>query len=46
MAIFLDTLSNRQNKEFYLNQSFKCESDNDKLLLIFATNQHQQTIGR
>jgi hypothetical protein len=38
MAIFLDMLSNQSNKEFYLKQRFKCETDHNTLLLIFFTN--------
>jgi hypothetical protein len=39
MATFLDTLVNRQDKEFYLKQGFTYKIDIDQSLLILAANQ-------
>ncbi|CAF4112432.1 unnamed protein product, partial [Rotaria magnacalcarata] len=41
MAKFLDTLSNRQDKEFYLKQGFTYKIDIDTSLLILAANQRR-----
>jgi len=42
MAIFLDTLSNRQDKEYYLKQGFTYKIDIDTSLLILAANQQRE----
>ena len=41
MATFLDTLSNRQDKEYYLKQGFTYKIDIDASLLILAANQQR-----
>ncbi|CAF3998572.1 unnamed protein product, partial [Rotaria sp. Silwood1] len=41
MAKFLDTLSNRQDKEYYLKQGFTYKIDIDTSLLILAANQRR-----
>jgi hypothetical protein len=42
MATFLDTLSNRQDKEYYLKQGFTYKIDIDASLLILAANQQRE----
>ncbi len=42
MATFLDTLSNRQDKEYYLKQGFTHNIDIDASLLILAANQQRE----
>ena len=42
MATFLDTLSNRQDKEYYLKQGFTYKIDIDTSLLILAANQQRE----
>jgi len=42
MATFLDTLSNRQDKEYYLKQAFTYNIDIDASLLILAANQQRE----
>ena len=41
MATFLDTLSSRQDKEYYLKQGFTYKIDIDESLLILAANQRR-----
>ena len=41
MATFLDTLSNREDKEYYLKQAFTHKIDIDASLLILAANQQR-----
>jgi hypothetical protein len=41
MANFLDTLSNREEKELYLKQGFTYKIDIDQSLLILAANQQR-----
>ena len=42
MATFLETLSNRQDKEYYLKQGFTYKIDIDQSLLILAANQQRE----
>lgn len=42
MAIFLETLANRQEKEYYLKQGFTHKIDIDQSLLILAANQQRE----
>ena len=42
MATFLDTLSNRQDKEYYLKQGFTYKIDIDASLLVLAANQQRE----
>jgi len=42
MATFLDTLSNRQDKEYYLKQGFTYKIDIDTSLLKLAANQQRE----
>lgn len=44
MANFLDTLSNRQDKELYLKQAFTHKIDIDQSLLILAANQQRDQL--
>lgn len=39
MAKFIDSLTNQQEKQFYLNQGFTFKIDIDQSLLILAANQ-------
>ena len=42
MATFLDTLANRQDKEYYLKQGFTYKIDIDTSLLKLAANQQRE----
>lgn len=42
MATFLDTLANRQDKEYYLKQGFTYKIDIDTSLLRLAANQQRE----
>ena len=42
MATFLDTLANREDKEYYLKQGFTYKIDIDTSLLKLAANQQRE----